>query len=266
MESKLLHTSNYAMFVVGSFNRDVRKTGRLMQSMKLHGFIPAYPIHCKVRDDGRLEIKAGHHRFEVAKTLGIHVYYVVTDDAATIPELERATVQWRMADYVNSHARAGDIDANTIAAFAKETGISTVAIASVLAGQLASNHNVNDQVKDGTFTVNPEGRKRMLKIANVVKACAAAGIGFASKRSFVNALSKMCFIEEFDPTVLIHKAEHSPHLFQNCATEEMFLDMIERVHNHARSVKQPLAFMAREAAKRRNRCRKKEPVTEHGNA
>lgn len=265
MESKLLHTSNYAMFVVGSFNRDVKKTGRLMQSMKRHGFIAAYPIHCNVRDDGRLEIKAGHHRFEVAKTLGIPLYYVVTDDAATIPELERATVRWKIEDYVHSHARAGDIDANTIAAFSKETGIAPIAIAAVLAGHVASSHNVTDQIKDGTFTVNPEGRKRMLKIANVVKACAAAGIGFASKRSFVNALSKMSFLIEFDPTVLIHKAEHSPHLFQNCATEEMFLDMIERVHNHARSTKQPLAFLAREAAKLRNSCRKKEHSTESSN-
>lgn len=72
MIAKLLSTKDYSRFELCQFNRSVAKTKNLRDSMKEHGFIPAYPIHCTLKG-GKLQIKAGHHRFEVAQELGLAV-------------------------------------------------------------------------------------------------------------------------------------------------------------------------------------------------
>jgi hypothetical protein len=255
VENKLCHTDDYGLFVVSPFNRDVTKMGSLLQSMKRHGYISAYPVHCKMRSDGKLEIKAGHHRFECAKTLGLSVYYVVSNDDATIPELERATTPWKLQDYVKSYARAGDQHSKLIAMIAAETGISVAAIVSIVGGELAASKNKINSLKEGRFRATPDGIERIEKVSRVVVACKSAKIAFASKRQFVNALSKLFFLKEFDDSVIVNKAQSNPQLFSNCATEEGFLEMLEYVHNYGRSAKHPLVFLAKEAAKERNRCR-----------
>jgi hypothetical protein len=242
------------MFAVSAFNRDVKKIGNLLQSMKRHGFICAYPIHCSQMEDGRLEIKAGHHRFECAKALGLPVYYVVSNDAATIAELERATRPWKLEDYVKSHERSGDLNSALVVAFASRTGICVASVAAILGGELAASKNKMQSIKEGRFKPTAEGIRRMEKIEKVVLACTESKISFACKALFVNSLSKLMFLDEFDESIIVHKARTNPQLFHNCATEDAFLEMLEHVHNYGRSDKRPLAFLAKEAAKSRNKA------------
>lgn len=107
VKPSLQSTQEYGRFELCQFNRNVTKTKNLERSMKRHGFIPAYPIHCDKRSNGSLLIKAGHHRFEVAQRLGIPLYYVVSDDDATIHELETSTNGWTSTDYMESFIKCG---------------------------------------------------------------------------------------------------------------------------------------------------------------
>lgn len=253
MQTKLLCTTEYGMFTVHEFNRDVKKIGPLLASMKRHGFIPAYPLHCQrnCRPDN-LIVKAGHHRLEVAKTLGLPVYYVVSDDEASITELESATNTWKMLDYVSSYARQGKDAYVELLRWANNTGISIGHCASMLAGEQASSSNKNTELKAGTYKVTSTGRELMGKVGSIVQVASKSNIAFARKSAFVNALSMVCLMEDFDHDRLMQKISQSPHLIQDCPTTDMFLSEIESAYNNRLSEKVPVAFLAKTAAKSRS--------------
>lgn len=256
-KNKLLMTDDYSLFLVSPFNRDVERMGPLMASMRRHGFIAAYAIHCNIDEIGRLVIKAGHHRFEAAKALGIPLYYIVCDDDASIPDLERATQTWKLRHYVESHARSGHYGSACIAAVSKRTGISESTVASILGGESANSGNKLEAIKNGTFKPSKDGSERMDKVESVVSAMKEAKLTFATKKQFIIALVKMLFLPEFEEAVLIKKLKTNPQLFTNCPTEDHFLEMIEYAYNHSRTVKLPLAFNARQATKSRSAIGKK---------
>ena len=134
---KIYETTNYEKFELLSFNRDVNKTKFLEASMKKHGWIDAYPMHVMRGQNGNLRIKAGHHRFEVAQQLSIPVKYVVSDDNSTIYELEQATNNWNLNDYLVSFVRSGHPAYDKVKRYRERTGISLIACISMLGGQSA---------------------------------------------------------------------------------------------------------------------------------
>ena len=136
-------TTNYEMFQLLDFNRDVSKTRKLEASMKRHGYINAYPLHV-VKENGKLRIKGGHHRFFVASKLGLPVAYVVCEDNASIHELEAATTRWSLDDYLTSYVRMGDADYIAIQKYQQRTGIATGLCVSMLGGEMASSGNKRD--------------------------------------------------------------------------------------------------------------------------
>ena len=65
MSNKVYETEDYDIFELHELNRDVRnlkKVSNLKNSMKSHGFLSAYPLHTVLNGEGKLQIKAGHHR------------------------------------------------------------------------------------------------------------------------------------------------------------------------------------------------------------
>ena len=96
-------TKNYDRFDLHEINRPVKNTKKLELSMIEHGFIDAHPLHVITNGNGKLKIKDGHHRFMVARKLGIPVKYVVCDDAAGIHQLVETTNKWSLRDYLSSY-------------------------------------------------------------------------------------------------------------------------------------------------------------------
>ena len=107
MSGRILESNNYSRFELTPFNRDVKKTKHLESLMRREGWIDAYPAHVIRNGDGRLLIKAGHHRFVVAQRLGIPIKYVECKDTTTIHELEKATIRWSIQDYLDSYVKEG---------------------------------------------------------------------------------------------------------------------------------------------------------------
>lgn len=203
MIAKLLSTKDYSRFELCQFNRSVAKTKNLRDSMKEHGFIPAYPIHCTLKG-GKLQIKAGHHRFEVAQELGLAVYYVVSDDSATIHELEKATNRWTVDDYLESHVRCGSEDYQKLKAYQRETGIPLGMCISMLSGESASSCNKLQAFKDGVFKIS--GQQHADEVKHVVLHC--KGLGIEVNQNFVAALSRCLRVQEFsiETFLLVHRA------------------------------------------------------------
>jgi ParB-like nuclease domain len=247
---KLQSTANHEQFVQSEFNRDLRGLDALLKSMRKHGFIAAYPLHCTKGANGKLVIKAGHHRFEAAKTLGIPVYYVVSEDNASIAETEMTANVWNLNDYVKSYARSGSDSHLSIIEFSEKTGIKYGQAASLLAGNCADSHNVANKVKDGSYST--KDRLHADKVGSVVIALRDIGVAFANSSNMVGALSSVCWLVEFDAKKFIHRAATNTHLFVKQATKNQYLDLIEKVYNFHANERIALAFLARESAKKRN--------------
>lgn len=256
MGPKLQSTKNYAQFELSEFNRDVVKTDGLRASMKRHGYIPAYPIHCYRNGTGKLKIKAGHHRFEVAKSLELPVWFVVCDDDSSIPELERGTTHWKFGDYLTSYLRAGVEDYATIVEFSQRTGISPTQAASLLANESASSGNQNSFVKSGSYHVKDTTHAEL--VGRIILGCRKLNISFATVRNFVGAVSAVARLPQFDMDVFLHRIEVNPGLMVKQATMAQYLDMIEIVYNYHANSKVPLAFLAKEAARERAAVKKPE--------
>lgn len=157
---KIQVTRNYDKFELLAFNRDVKRTTALERSMERYGWIDAYPMHVVPNGGVKLKIKAGHHRFTVAKKLGLPIKYVVCkDQGETIHELEVATTPWTLKNYLDSFVRCERPDYISVKEYHEKTGINLSQCISMLGGDLASSHNMGKKFKDGTYKVKEWGRE-----------------------------------------------------------------------------------------------------------
>jgi len=246
----LLNTTNYKMFQLLEFNRSVTKTQKLEQSMMKYGFIPAYPLHV-VKCGRWLKIKAGHHRFTVARKLGLPIYYVICDDDASIHELESATVSWSMQDYLDSFVRCGNPNYIAIQEYHERTGIALGLCASMLFGQSANSGNCNQSFKTGEYKVKDTTHaERVEDLVSLLKTC---GIAWASDRALVISLSQIVLAKIIDIGRLKNKIRAHCFLIRKYATAEQYLDMWEDVYNRQhKGEKTPLTILVKQEAKKRS--------------
>lgn len=253
----LQSTKDYSKFELCQFNRNVEKTKSLKLSMEKHGYIPAYPMHCERSSGSRLKIKAGHHRFEVAQELGIPVFYVVSNDAATIHELEQATTTWRQKDYLASFAKCGLPDYQIVSEFFERTGISLGVCISMLSGESGSSHNKTEEFKNGKFAVTGNGLKHAEAVAEIVSHCDDCGIR-SRDVTFVSALSRCLFVKEFSRETFKRRAEANVSMFKPCRSVSEQTELFESVYNRNATIanRLPLAFLTNQVMNARSAINK----------
>lgn len=246
---KIIETNNYGKFVVSPFNRDVKKTRWLEESMKEHGWLDAYPLHVKRLENGKFEIIAGHHRYAVAQKLGIPVKYVEGKQEVSIHELERATNPWKLRDWLDSHIRTGKEHYIALMEYHRKTGIGISQCISLLAGY-SDGSRLNNLFKDGTFEVGDMTHANI--VGDIVVFCKAYGIPFARSKMFVAAISKVAMADGFNAATLLKKISSHLELMKKQASMKDYIDLLDLVYNRASRTKVPLAFNAEEAARQRS--------------
>lgn len=248
---KIETTTNYELFERMDFNRDVTKTRKLEASMKKHGFIPAYPLHC-VKEGGKLKIKGGHHRFIVASKLGLPIIYVLCSDNASIHELEDATNNWSMNDYLVSFVRLGDPDYIEVQSYVDITGIAPGMAVSMLGGEMASSGNKRIPFKTGEYKVTEQGRVHARLVANIANIMKSNGLVFAIERQCIMALSRIISAGQIDVDRLKKKIKAFPEYVSKQATVDKYMDMFEAVYNRqTQGAKIPLVMLTNNAIKER---------------
>ena len=247
---KLRQSKDYGMFEMHEFNRPLRDTARLEKSMRRHGFLDAYPLHVSKGAGAKLKIKAGHHRFAVAKRLGLPVKYVICDDAATIHELETCVTRWSFSDYLESFCQVGKADYLTVKKYCDETGISVAVAVSMFGGHWAGSGNFQAEFKSGEFKIRET--RHAQTIASLTRHIKACGSPVYNAKLLILALSKMLFLPEFDVETFKRRVKSHAHLIQKQANLKEYMLMVEAVYNRQSKEKINLAFLAEEAAKKRN--------------
>lgn len=251
---KIQKTKDYGKFVLHPLNRRVDSFKNLEESMRMHGWIPAHPMHCARADNGKIVIKDGHHRFEVARRLSIPVLYCVCDDLATIQQLDGATQKWSVANYLQSYVNAGYSDYIYVKNFHERTGITLGCCISLLANGSAKATSSIAKFKAGRFEIRDIAHANA--VASITKRCINVGVDYATNNYFVQALSKCLWVKEFRADEFKQKVKRFSFLFEKQRSVADYIDLIEKVYNRNRKDKLPLAFLANEEGRRRS-CIKK---------
>ena len=249
---KILETNNYSKFVVSPFNRDVRKTKALEESFLKYGWLPAYPLHVRRLENGKLEIIAGHHRFCVAQKLGMDIKYIEdkTFSEQMLHDLEIATTPWTLKDWLMSHERTGKREYGVIYEYHKRTGISLGQCISLLSVH-GQNGRTNNMFKEGTLQLS-----RDLSLADtvgkIIIRCKSIGIPFARDRQFVVAVTKVAMADGFDLETMLNKMDAHKALMQDKkASQKDYVRLLDKIFNRNSKAKIPLAFNAEEAVRQR---------------
>ena len=255
---KLEKTRDYSRFLIHNFNRDVKRTKLLEESMGEHGFDPGFPIRC-VRNSGKkLRITAGHHRFHVARKMGKEIYYIVSDREIDFFDAERPVRSWDLCDWTTARMREGNKAAEYVLDYHETTGIPLATALALVGGQTDSGGPVAGAMKDGTFRVGDQTHAD--KVADIVGYLGDLGVPFVTNSRFVSALSQCLRAPCFKMEVFLRKAKAHLGCFERCRNVEGYMDLIESVYNHGtpRSKKVPLVFEARKACAARSCFKRKE--------
>ena len=120
--------------------------------------------------------------------------------------------------------------------------------ASVLMGESGGSGNYNRYISLGTYKV------KTTKIADkILEIRASLGhINEAAESSlFLEALSVLLQLPEFDPEILIQRILANPRGLEKCATRDQMFNNIEEVYNFRGREKLNLAFLAKELLRAR---------------
>jgi len=222
---------------------------RLITSMKLHGFIPANPIH--VYKDGKFyRVIDGHHRLRAAQALGIYVFYIVGDkeDAPLIAVKNWAVRKWNADAFIHMYASRGVESYVKLLTYVKR-GLPTKFAIALLSNETTAGGNQNEAIRNGSFKVKVT--KYADEIIHVMDTLGSLTPEAKSKH-FISAMAVLMRVPEFSSSTLISKIQFNPRALVKCATREQMFELIEEIYNFRSREKLPLAFKCQELlAKRR---------------
>lgn len=246
---KTIVTNDYDRFEPFEFNRDVRKTKQIRQSMEEFGFDEGSALNCREKINGKLQIIQGHHRFEVAKGLGIPVTAIISESDVPVWALERGTHPWNVVDFCTGFAREGRKEYQQVLDYADDTGISCGTSVAIMQGSVSNGTWYTDKAKQGDMPITHQ--KYAERVGNIVKAMQKEGHKFAKARLFINALTKCFMVAGWDDNRWIAKCKSHGALLEKQPDEQRYLEMIQTVYNrHTHEKNQiPLAFLAKREAK-----------------
>ena len=250
-------SDNYNRFELLDFNRDVRntkKTKKLKQSMEKRGFLNEHPMVVIKNDNTKFKIKCGHHRFTVAKDLGIPIKYVISDDDMDIYDDEDTKNKWSNQNYLESHVRRGSKAHIAVKEYHEKTGIPLSACISMLAGNSAGSGNYDKKFKIGQYRLGNQTHADI--ISELVIFFSNIDLICATHINFVRALSKIIWIEELDLSVLKYKFKKYKTFVEKQTSVGSYIEMIEAIHNRQNQNKLPIFFLANEIARKRCVCQK----------
>lgn len=245
----LKQTKNYDMFIMNELNRDIYHLDDLIKSMKRYGFWPDEPISTiHSEDKKKLVITDGHNRFAAARTIGVSVWYIVTDDiGVSLQERNKLKKPWTLQDYLTSYSRNPANSAYiAVKNYMQETGIPLGLAISILAGESAGSSNRVNQFKNGGYKIGDQTHASQIK--RVVTTMKALGLPIATTSFFIQALSKCLWVKEFSVQRFINKISTYASLAEKQANLDQYLGLIEKIYNRQSQNKINISFLAKEEA------------------
>jgi hypothetical protein len=232
---EIFMTTDYGIFSFNEINRPVdmenSKTKELKKSMEENGFIKDYHIICKYQNQS-LVIQSGHHRYTVAKHLGLPIYYSITDSSISIQDAERSSKAWSLNDYLMSYVGRGNDNYKFLMEYSKTTGIPIGTCVNILGEPYG---NSIDLFKDGKFIVCKKRKKIALNIISMSGAVKEVNKVVGKHSNFIAACERVLNVKRFKVERFITKTKFSFLIKKDYHTISEFLKMIEAIYNYRES-------------------------------
>lgn len=249
--SKIQVTKNYRLFHNNSGeNRPVEmnKHKRLVDSMKLYGFLQEFPIVCTRDSKGNLVVKDGQHRLVVAETLQLPVYWVEASMNWDVAVVNSTAKPWILRDYAGRFAANGNENYQEGLDFAERHRIPIGPAFALLAGTTTFT-NCHSSFIDGTFKV--KDRAWADSVASIYSPLVSMSKSVSNAR-FLEACMAVCRVPEFDGKRLLQNAERCREKLVSYSTRDAYLEMLEHIYNFGRGKLFALKIAAISAMRDRN--------------
>jgi hypothetical protein len=243
-------TKDYKLFGRNPENRpiDAAKHRKLLESMKLYGFLKCFPV-VAARDASRnLFVKDGQHRLMFAETLGLPVYWVEEDVDFDVAVVNCAAKGWALKDYAKKHAANGLRPYAEGLEFSEQHGLPIGTAFALLAGQTGFS-NIHDDFIGGKFKV--KDRSWADAVAGLYGPMVLMAPAIKNAR-FIEACMMVCRVPDFDARRMVGGAERCREKLVPYANKESYLDMLESLYNFGRKQHVGLKAAAINAMKARN--------------
>lgn len=253
-------TKDYSIFEMHDVNRPLHRIARpgayrrLRESMEAHGFLRSKAIHvCRQGNSNKLKVVGGHNRLSVAAELGLPVAYI-TDDAIDNPHDDErgGSQQWTAKDWIHAYASAGIESYTRLIEFMERHGLTQGSAIALMSGLSAGSASCEmERVQAGKFAIGDMSHARA--VVQITDAARDAKIEFATRQSFVAALSAALRVPAFDAGWMIHKIRKFPAHMTVRTTVKDWLDEIEALYNYETKAGRRLnvAFLAAEVMRQR---------------
>lgn len=223
-------TANYRLFERSSENRktDLKKHKKLLESMKVYGFLACFPI--VVRRDystGKYIVKEGQHRLVIAEQLGLEVWFVEEEIDFDIAVINCTARVWVLRDYAEKFAANGLMDYREAIDFSERHSLPLGTSISLLAGT-TSFSNCSSQFVDGEFKVKDQ--KWANDVAAIYSPLILMSPALKSVR-LVEACMAVCRVPGFDARRLLSCAKRCREKLIPYSTKDAYLDMLEEIYN-----------------------------------
>jgi hypothetical protein len=230
---KIQTTKDYRMFERHSGeNRplDIKKHKKLMDSMKLYGFLPCFPIVVVRNSKGHLIVKDGQHRLLIAETLKLPVHWIeetIDFDVAIVNSTARV---WQLRDYAQKHAANGLKAYSEGLTFAEAHSLPLGISFALLAGT-TNFANCEQAFTDGSWKV--KDRSWADAVAGIYGPLVVMASQMRNAR-LIEACMAVCRVPGFDASRLLNGAERCREKLVAYSTRDAYLDMMEELYNYGR--------------------------------
>lgn len=222
-------TRQYDRFVFKRGNRPIRKRViTLIAAIEKHNQLQEYPILVSERNDGKLEIADGQHRFEAAKALKVPIFYIRSRQQITIEQIAAANQlqhSWSMKDWLDSWIARGNEEYRRLKEFS-DTFRLPVTVAVEIIGRPYGG-NAAEQFKLGKFKVVD------MQFGQTVAHTISALRGHlpTSDLRLVRAIIRVLRVKNISIDRLIKKLVAHASMFERQATWMKYVELIERLYN-----------------------------------
>lgn len=227
-------TKNYEMFVVHEFNRDLRRAtlSAIEKSMLREGFRKSDAIHVCKHGKNKFKILRGHHRFAVAKKLGLEIYFIVDIEIDISQDEKIFNPRWSITEHVKAYVNQGRKHYIALWDFSQRNEMPISTSAFLLSGYANKVGAVTERLRAGTFEIDDKCLAFANQVTAIVRKCCEQGMAFAKTRAFITAIAALCRTDEFDSVHFLRRVEVDGRRIANRNSRDDFLEEIESLYNY----------------------------------
>ena len=221
-------TTDYSKFKIDPTNRTINQDhlDRLYDAINKKNLLREFPI--LVRPDGT--VLDGQHRLKVAESLGVPLFYIVTDDMTTedVPSTNALVSKWKAQDWLDVWCAKKEPNYIALAGFLRQYPFLKLNNAINLC-TYGDRSNLHIAFKHGKYQCND------LDFAHEVARAIldfAPHVTFYKDPLFVYAVANLLEHEEYNHERMMQKMAYMSRKIVKCPDMNTYMEMFTEIYNY----------------------------------